>query len=1017
MSEPSESLFWQAKIWGLLHDPALKALHNNAGRGSNSFWQELAVMQDWKNNDWNPEEEQQPELVKHIHLADYITSASDRGAIGSLPAAINYDADGLEVSHLLSGDKLPLVLQPEIHQKLLQSGRTGFLNNLEQTLLPETIQAERNARKVFWWLWRCLPTAVCQAFGKDDRLLLMPAQTRLPDSSLWNHASLTAAFAGALAGNVTAVEIQSGTRKKSHPYLATFTFTPVQELIKASRKMRDFWAGSWILHYLSARVSWKLAQIYGPDSLIYPSLFQQPLIDYWLLQQWTDFSDWITLPSDRALLTAGFPNVLVLVLPEDRVRAAMQTADQILKEEWKKLGHLVFNCLQDRRWMPGLEEQNSTWNGWLDAVWQTYWTALPIGKKGELFKKAVVREGVKEQQEREKDFAHWVKAQNQAYGLIEHKQSIEGNTSQTKTPVPLFQHAEKEFLKAALEKRQRGFSINVGSWWAYIFDQTRLALSSVKIARKWTIPTAYSTRSTVSGIGSAVHPDQEKKWMPEGEIRKLWQHHAGLFDGSEQLNATETVKRGLYKIIPDLLNPDGKLKKKVTVNYPDLTAGAAGYLKVSNRAHLSHFNRACRAIQAKLEELQLKDIVEDIKDEKWRIPWIDEQQNFTSCQHHSRFLNSSLLVEISEKLEQDSRVEIQQVLDRYYPNNNPADWYVIAAGDGDNMSKWLKGDFLENYADYIPKELKVYSEDSSEGELREKFQKFLEQKKRMGPSTHSALSRALLDFSNQLVPYLTEQRYAGRLIYGGGDDVLAYINLWEWDRWIWDIRQCFRGERDPQNEFDEQGDYWRWKKEEQGNPPKNLSARPLFTMGRAATISFGVTIAHHSVPLAIALENLWEAEAEAKEHYCPATKPCQKDAVQVRVLYGNGNILKATAKFEAFNDWRSLLDLLAHSQVDLDAALCEQAAQLWQQHPAPDKKAISVWTQAFCSRRDIFQDQPTLQEEFRQRLVNFLTSLWTQTHSAKDERQTAELRDREVQNWLKLAAFVLRNRDVKLGAE
>ncbi len=43
----------------------------------------------------------------------------------------------------------------------------------------------------------------------------------------------------------------------------------------------------------------------------------------------------------------------------------------------------------------------------------------------------------------------------------------------------------------------------------------------------------------------------------------------------------------------------------------------------------------------------------------------------------------------------------------------------------------------------------------------------------MGPSTHSALSRALLDFSNQLVPYLTQNRYAGRLIYGGGDDVFS----------------------------------------------------------------------------------------------------------------------------------------------------------------------------------------------------------------------------------------------------
>nr|WP_309729838.1 type III-B CRISPR-associated protein Cas10/Cmr2 [Chamaesiphon sp. OTE_75_metabat_556] len=27
--------------------------------------------------------------------------------------------------------------------------------------------------------------------------------------------------------------------------------------------MRGFWAGSWILHYVSAHISWKLAQKYG----------------------------------------------------------------------------------------------------------------------------------------------------------------------------------------------------------------------------------------------------------------------------------------------------------------------------------------------------------------------------------------------------------------------------------------------------------------------------------------------------------------------------------------------------------------------------------------------------------------------------------------------------------------------------------------------------------------------------------------------------------------------------------
>ena len=115
--------------------------------------------------------------------------------------------------------------------------------------------------------------------------MLIPAQTRLPDSSIWSTASLTSAMAGALTGySLTTEQLEVSKNKEdlSHPYLVAFSFSPIQELIKASRKMRDYWAGSWILHYLSAKICWRLALIYGPDTLLYPSLFQQPLIDRWL---------------------------------------------------------------------------------------------------------------------------------------------------------------------------------------------------------------------------------------------------------------------------------------------------------------------------------------------------------------------------------------------------------------------------------------------------------------------------------------------------------------------------------------------------------------------------------------------------------------------------------------------------------------------------------------------------------------------------------------------------------------
>jgi CRISPR-associated protein Cmr2 len=1011
-------LFWQAKIWGLLHDPALKALHNNTGRGGEGHWTDLAVMAGWE----SPKERGSKKILEWIADSDLITSASDRSAIGSLNSSVDYGENGLEISHLLSGAKIPAWKLPEPHHQTLtqDTTRSQALRDKEQQLFPDWLKQETDPKKVFWWLWRCLPEAACQAFG-DQSLLLMPAETRIPDGSIWSHTSMTAALCGALAGyNLTEEDISerwSKDKPLSRAYLAAFSFTPVQELIKASRKMRDFWAGSWILHYLSAKVCWDLAQIYGPDSFLYPSLFQQPLIDYWLREEWTEFQDLINRLKGQQLLTAGFPNVLVIILPKDKVAAAMQTAKQSLKMEWRRLGGEVLTLLQqERRWMPGLQETDTAWNGWLDAHWQTYWAAAAIGKEGEDLKDT----GILRNQDSDRD--PWVEGQNTAYNLTEKTR--------------LFLEKELAFLRATFAPKKPG--VNIGSWWPYVFDQTRFALTAIKNARTWQMPTAFGPRSTISGIGPVVHPDnhaEQRDWLTEGHTANLWDNHAGLFDGIEELNATEVVKRGLHRILSKAVLPHFPEQWREAAYSPDLTSGVAGWLRQQEReaqqdddkdqakeaqARIDYFLEACKGISQSFSWTTQGD--NSPAQLPWGIPWVRK--------HHEewpnpRLLNAGWLIDdyepagnlSHEDLIQARDSELQRLKEQistwFAAGNNPTDWYVLAAGDGDSMSEWLKGSLLMPYGDYVPKVLKEKVEQSSReaAGVAEAFTEFLQQKKRMGPATHAALSRALLDFSNQLVPYLTEQRYAGRLIYSGGDDVLAYTNLWEWDSWLWDVRQCFKGSQDPHDEFDDTGDYWRWKT---GKPPENVAARPLFTMGSKASISFGIVIAHHSVPLAIALENLWAAEDEAKDHvYLKDGKKHKKDAVQVRVLYGNGNILKATSQFDVFSQWKELLNF-QQQHPEIDPALFEQAAEVWRQHPVPIPEAIPAWTQAFCSRRDALSNKPELQTEFRDHLANLLGDLWLTAQHDSDNRKMAEKRDRQIQAWLKLAAFVLRKRDIKI---
>jgi CRISPR-associated protein Cmr2 len=994
-------LYWQSKIFALLHDPVFKPFCTDKSR--EGLWRELEVMKDWQDIPADGK------LLNYLRNADHISAASDRGAIGSINISLNYDEQqGLEISHLLSGAKQQLKV-PD-YQVLISQEKELF----------RSIEHETDAQKVFWWLWRCLPTEACRIVGTDPSLLLMPADTRIPDTSLWSHTSMTAAIAGASIGyRTTMAEIDATAEKdlwykyKSHPYLVSFSFAPVQDLIKSSRKLRDFWAGSWILHYLSAKISWVLARKYGADSLLYPSLFHQPLIDLWLLQEYPDFDKWIETPPTNSLLTAGFPNVLVLVLPQTEVAKAMQTAKQELGRAWKELGNLVLTKVG---WGDEVSATANCWEGWLDTQWQSYWTGLPIGNTGENFKQS-------QNPPSNPRFPRWILALNKTYGLKDPNLRASINSGDLQKQLGLFQSAELNFLPKT--------NPNIGSWWGYIFDNNRINLTAVKNARNWQFPTVFSTRSTVSGLGAAVH-NLPTDWAKEGDVKQFWQRQNFLFNGSEQLNATEVIKRGLHHVLPELLG-----RNDLAIAYPDLTSGVAGYLKIQPEA-INHYRSTCQQVFDRYQDKLTEDWQ---KHNKWGIPWAEEQaaqiQDFPP-----RLLNPSWLVEDlgidpdDTQALQKSRAELNQIIGEYYPKNNPTDWYVLAAGDGDGMNEWLKGKKLATYAKYVnstliplPKLVELQELiDEERGKLGKitiaelakltdeqleklvqprKVSDFLELNKRMGPSTHNALSRGLLDFSNRLVPHLTETRYAGRLIYAGGDDVLAYTNLWEWDSWLWDIRQCFRGDQDPHNDFDNDGDYWQWNSKDPSLD--RITQRPLFTMGNKATISFGIVIAHQSVPLAIALENLWAAEAQAKKHQ--SDNSIEKDAVQVKIIYQNGTILSSTAKFTVFDYWRKLLGIVDElaPEIKLDALLFEQAAIVWEQHPVPNIAAIQPWCRSFCERRAVLGDDINSRQKFEQVLGEFMIELIKHT-------QSVEL-DREMNNWFKLAAFTLRRREIELGGK
>jgi CRISPR-associated protein Cmr2 len=105
-------------------------------------------------------------------------------------------------------------------------------------------------------LWRMLPEKLAE---RDPNYRLFPADTRVPDHTIWHHLETTAGLKTALAGAHGAA-------------LLSFFVGPVQPFIEAARSVRDLWTGSMILSWLSFQAMLPVIEELGPTAVIYPAL-------------------------------------------------------------------------------------------------------------------------------------------------------------------------------------------------------------------------------------------------------------------------------------------------------------------------------------------------------------------------------------------------------------------------------------------------------------------------------------------------------------------------------------------------------------------------------------------------------------------------------------------------------------------------------------------------------------------------------------------------------------------------
>lgn len=299
---------WQLQLAAWTHDPAEKPLvllRDPAGHEGGTVAQLQQTLFA------NGIEKAQRDLVKR---ADQWASAADRP---NYPrdnsgryqqwAQVNF-AEQPQLIHPLSGQSYDLdKLSDIVRVAQIKAVSTDHFDRLIHRDQQGSIDYKATAL-AFWRFGPELSSEGLAALWK-----LLPADTRVPDHTIWNHLDLTSAFACAMAGS-----------DNGQPALLAMSFGPVQDFIAQARSTSDLWAGSHLL----SRMVWEglsvICDDLGPQSVLFPQLRDIALVDTWLLDQGVDREhfkdcDWLQSTTDKnPLFAAALTNKFTALVPASR---------------------------------------------------------------------------------------------------------------------------------------------------------------------------------------------------------------------------------------------------------------------------------------------------------------------------------------------------------------------------------------------------------------------------------------------------------------------------------------------------------------------------------------------------------------------------------------------------------------------------------------------------------------------------------------------------------------------------
>ena len=854
---------WQRKIQALLHDPPNKALNIKGHEAEAQAWAQKLGIGKLNDKDFKP--------------ADWIASAADRlnfPSYWSIGGANFRNKPYL--THPLTGKKLNLgggrFLPTQINEDWL---RTAMQSSIAQ--IPDAIKADQ--QKLFLWLWRNWSSEIQAAEGNQLGALwdLLPADTRIPDHSIWAHQSLTSAIAAT-----------ADSKGDPDPAFLLFTIGPVQAFISAARRTQDLWAGSYLLSYLNWQAIQVIAEEIGPDAVIFPNLIGQPLCDRWL-QSKGIFTGEIK-PED--LILPSLPNRFLAIVPVSQGKKLAKKAAEVVHKKWLEISHAVRDDLEKLFPENQKPQWTATWDRQVENIFETYWQVYPWRPQGHSIQ--------------DKDYKF----------LDPHKPFLGDHLDKDDRLSKVTKILE---IYSKEEKEGGGqYAPNIGAIYSDLYFITEKALGSRKALRNFPQVPEQGDKSTLGGDRAALHD-----LSSELTVKEFWHDFTnilrakGIYEiqegGVERLDAIELTKRFAWRSFFKDQEGYETENGQDGLRFPSTSSVATAKFKaeVIAKFNLPNVQKLRDALNTWIRSIPRSIRWQNVT-RKNVIPYLSALAPKDKLITEFLMIDGRLIFQESYESEINQTANEQEIrnaisalkdflqVTQEYKIAKPRKYFAVLMMDGDYMGSWIAGDKMPKYQEVLHPDTRAKLESDVKGiDYKDIWKPILDEHRLMSPAIHGFISKALGDFSLKLVRHIVEERYAGKLVYAGGDDVMALLPLDCALEVARELRAAFSGELTTNDQGEDLNVDFAAKETQASKSGYVLLKRPnreksrerelLTTMGSEATASTGIVIAHHTQPLDLSLQEARKAEKAAKS--------AGRNSFALTFLKRSGEIMSAGAKW------------------------------------------------------------------------------------------------------------------------